>query len=560
MASPRVSGPFLGDPSMMIISRLLAIPSLALAVGRAAPDDYPRNHDIDVINYRFHLQLSDDVDEIVGRTEIEVMFKRAGVTKLAFDLIGKDSADARTGMTVFAVRRGELDLDYSHNEDRVRITLAVPSTAKERRTFAVSYRGVPADGLVIAKNIHGARTFFGDNFSTRFRHWLVGIDHPYDKARCEFLITAPEHYQVIANGLLAEESDLPDGLRRTHWRQSVPISTYLMVAGVARFAVQHVEIYQGIPIQTWVYPEDRQAGFFDFARARRPLAFFMSHVGPYPYEKLANVQSRTRYGGMENASNIFYSERSVSGERRSEGTVTHEIAHQWFGDSVTESDWSQVWLSEGFATYFTQLFNEFTFGRDRMVASMRASRERVTAYWHTERGSDTAVVDLRVPASQALMHSTNVYQKGAWVLHMLRHRVGDETFWAGIAEYYRRFRDATVLTADLRRVFEEVSSQDLELFFDQWIFKPGHPVLVGSWSYDAVAGEVVVDLRQTQDGGAVFTTELELGIETTAGTRLVSVQIDPDQEQFRFAVSEEPFAVTLDPNVWLLMEASFVRR
>lgn len=539
---------------------LLAIPTLLVSVGRVVPDDYPRNHDIDVINYRFHLRLSDDDDVIIGRTEIEVMFKRAGVTSLAFDLIGKARADASTGMTVTAVRRGDLDLVYSHSRDRVEITLASPSVARERRTFSVSYRGVPADGLVIANNIHGDRTFFGDNFSTRFRHWLVGIDHPYDKARCEFLITAGQHYQVIANGLLAEESDLPDGLRRTHWRQSVPIATYLMVVGVARFAVQHVETYQGIPIQTWVYPQDRQAGFFDFARARRPLAFFINHVGPYPYEKLANVQSKTRYGGMENASNIFYGERSVSGERRSEGTITHEIAHQWFGDSVTESDWSEVWLSEGFATYFTQLFNEFTFGRDRMLAGMRASRKRVTAYWHTDEGADAPVVDPRVPASQALMHSTNVYQKGSWVLHMLRHRVGDEVFWAGIREYYRRYRDATVLTTDLRRVFEQISDQDLEQFFEQWIFKPGHPILVGSWHYDAAAGEVLVDLRQTQDSGVVFATELEIGIETTAGVRLVSVQIDQKREQFRFAASELPSAVTLDPNVWLLMEAKFARR
>ena len=536
---------------------LLVFPTLALSLGPAVPDKYPRNYDIDIINYRFHVQLSDDTDVIVGRTEIEVMFKKAGVTSLAVDLIGK-APDAQTGMTVSAVARGDQALQFSHRDDRIQITLASPSQADERRTLSVSYSGIPADGLVIADNKHGERTFFGDNFSTRFRHWLVGIDHPYDKALCEFLITAPNHYQVIANGLLAEESDLPNGQRRTHWRQSVPISTYLMVIGVARFAIQHVETYQGVPIQTWVYAQDRDAGFFDFGRARRPLAFFSSHVGPYPYEKLANVQSKTRYGGMENASNIFYSERSVSGQRRGEGTITHEIVHQWFGDSVTAADWSHVWLSEGFATYFTQLFNEFTVGRDRMVSGMRSSRDRVTGYWHTERGADAPVVDPRVPAAQALTHGTNVYQKGGWVLHMLRHRVGDENFWAGIREYYRRYRDANALTGDLRRVFEEVSGQDLEQFFDQWIFTPGHPIFTGDWSYDTSSKEIVVDLAQTQS--EAFITELELGVEDSSGTRVVTVQVEGGTSQFRISAEEAPIAVSLDPNVWLLMEAEFNRR
>ena len=536
---------------------LLAFPALALSIGPAIPDEYPRNHDIDIINYRFHVRLSDDTNVIVGRTEIEVVFKKAGVTSFAVDLIGT-TTDARTGMTVSAVARGDRALQFVHRDDRIQITLASPSQADERRTISVGYSGIPADGLVIADNKHGERTFFGDNFSTRFRHWLVGIDHPYDKALCEFLVTAPNHYQVIANGLLAEESDLPDGMRRTHWRQSVPISTYLMVIGVARFAMQHVETYEGVPIQTWVYAQDRDAGFFDFGRARRPLAFFSSHVGSYPYEKLANVQSKTRYGGMENASNIFYSERSVSGQRRGEGTITHEIAHQWFGDSVTQADWSHVWLSEGFATYFTQLYNEFTFGRDRMVSGMRSSRDRVTGYWHTESGADAPVVDPRVPAARALTHGANVYQKGGWVLHMLRHRVGDEEYWSGIREYYRRHRDSNALTGDLRRAFEDVSGQDLEQFFAQWIFTPGHPVFAGGWSYDAQANEIIVTLNQTQP--EAFVTELELGIESPRGTRIVTVQIEGATSRFQIPAEEAPVDVTLDPNVWLLMEAEFGKR
>ncbi len=544
----------------IIAATILGSLSGASLVLAQAPDGYPRNPDIDVLNYRFHLQLSDASNEILGRTEVEIRFPRAGVTSIALDLIGKAADGGQTGMQVSSVAADAANLDFLHEGDRLTISMARPSQAQERRSYSIEYRGVPADGLVIGKNKHGERAFFGDNFSTRFRHWLVGVDHPYDKASCEFLVTAPDHYQVIANGILAEESDMGPGMRRTHWRQSVPISTYLMVIGVARFAVQHLETYQGIPIQTWVYPQDREAGFYDFALAKGPLAFYSSHVGPYPYAKLANVQSRTKYGGMENASSIFYSEQAISGERRNANTVTHEIAHQWFGNSVTEADWTQVWLSEGFATYFTQLYNEFTYGRDRMVAGMRSSRDRVTAYWHTDKGMDSPVVDTRVPADQALTHGTNVYQKGSWVLHMLRHRVGDQAFWAGIREYYRRYRDGNALTADLRRVFEEVSGQDLEVFFGQWIFQPGHPIFAGEWSYDEDRREVVIDLQQVQSTGLVFVTELEIGIRDDAGMRVVIAEIDAAEQSLRFPATKEPEEVQIDPRVWLLMESRITRR
>src|SRR5690606_33381103 len=167
-------------------------------------------------------------------------------------------------------------------------------------------------------------------------------------------------------GARVEESDIEGDRRRTHTRSEVPIATKVMVIGVARFAVDHVREVNGIPVTSWVYPQDRDAGFSDYARAAAILDYFDSHIGPYPYLKLANVQSKTRYGGMENAGNIFYSEGSVTGTGRSEGTIAHEIAHQWFGDSVTEADWYHVWLSEGFATYFTLLWYEHAYGRDRM--------------------------------------------------------------------------------------------------------------------------------------------------------------------------------------------------
>ena len=328
-------------PALLTIATLfspVALATHAVPTAHAAltphvggADVYPRNWDVDILHYAFSLTLRDDTDEIVGDAEITIRFAKAGIDEFTLDLIGMDG-NGETGMTVASVSRAGDPVEYTHAADRLTVSMTTSSTAEERRTYRISYRGVPADGLIIDENKYGDRTFFGDNYPERARHWLPTVDHVSDKATVEWLVTAPNHYQVVGTGSLVERSDLPAGTRLTHWRSTVPISPKVMVIGVARFAVQQVAVVDGVPLQTWVYPQNRDEGFYDFALAEKVLRFFDGHIGEFPYAKLANVQSKTRYGGMENASNIFYSEGSVSGMRRGEGLIAHEVAHQWFGE------------------------------------------------------------------------------------------------------------------------------------------------------------------------------------------------------------------------------------
>ena len=331
----------------------------------------------------------------------------------------------------------------------------------ERLRLRIAYAGVPASGLKIGANKHGERTFFSDNWPDKGRHWLPTVDHVYDKATASMVVTAPAHYQVVSNGLLVEETDLPDGRRRTHWRQSVPIAPWLYTLGVARFAVQHVDTFDGKAIQTWVYAKDRDAGFHDFAvPTRDALAFYSERVGPFSYEKLANVQSNSVSGGMEAASAIFYSEGSVTGTRseRWRNVIIHEVAHQWFGNAVTEYDWDDVWLSEGFATYFTLLFIEHAYGRDAFLRGLEDSRQRVIAF--DREHPDYRIVHDNLD-DMSKVTTGQIYQKGAWVLHMLRGLVGDEAFWTGIRSYYRAHKDGHATTADFRAEMERASGRDL---------------------------------------------------------------------------------------------------
>lgn len=531
---------------------------MLMALGApAAADTYTRQPGIDVQQYIFRIELKDGTRAISGQADIDLVFKTDGVAELLLDLIGA-SADGKTGMTVSAVTSGAQTLAFTHEHNRVRIQLGPAAKAGDRRRVTVQYSGVPADGLLIGPNKHGEPVFFGDNFPDRARYWLPTIDHPYDKSACEFVITAPEAYQVVAPGALVETTSLAENRRLTRYREAVPITTYCMVIGVGRFAVETIGYVHGAPIQSWVYPSERDPGFADFRIALKPMELFSWRIGPYAYEKLANVQSKTRYGGMENASTIFYREGVVTGKGTNEGLFAHEIAHQWFGDSVTESDWDHTWLSEGFATYLTHVYNEYTFGRDTMVRGLRRDRESVIRYY--DRNPKSAIV---TPATEKLDNilSTNSYQKGGWFLHMLRRLVGDEVFWKGISTFYMRHRNGNALTEDFQRVMEEVSGKPLRAFFRQWVYTPGQPVIKGSWTY--AAGVLTVELHQAQATDTVYTTALDIGIVTDRGAapKVEVVQLVQRDQTFTISLDKEPLDVVLDPNTWLLMQAGeFARK
>ncbi len=517
-------------------------------------DSYPRNPDIDVRHYTFRLQLFDRSDEIEGEAEVTIQFPKAGVTRFALDLVGKGPEDS-TGMSVTAVRWQEAKLPFQQQHARLQISLPTPSTAGESRVFTISYHGRPADGLIISRNKFGDRTFFGDNWPDRAHYWLPTVDHPSDKATCDFVVTAPAHYQTVANGRLVEERDLPGDRRETHWRESVPIPTKVMVIGVARFAVQYLDVHGKTPLQSWVYPQDREAGFADFAQAGAILDFYTRRIGPFPYEKLANVQSRTRYGGMENASAIFYAENAVRGDSSNRPLLAHEIAHQWFGDSITEADWHHIWLSEGFATYFAWIYTEMTSGPEQMRKQLKRARERIFSAAQQHPGS--AVIDTTITDLNRLLN-VNTYQKGAWVLHMLRKQVGEEHFWQGIRQFYDRYRDRNALTRDFQRVMEEVSKQRLDWFFRQWLYRPGYPVLKAEWTYRPKNRHVSLTIRQIQHGPA-FQLALEVVVQGKDGARRKTVQMHERKAALEIAV-EEPSAVVLDPETWLLMQASVTQR
>jgi aminopeptidase N len=231
--------------------------------------------------------------------------------------------------------------------------------------------------------------------------------------------------------------------------------------------------------------------------------------------------------------------------------VAHETAHQWFGDAVTERDWGHLWLSEGFASYFEGIFTQRFLGDTAFRRELAETRAQIVESPVTR---ERPVLDTAETTYMRLLN-TNSYQKGAWTLHMLRYSIGTDRFWEGIREYYRRYQNRNASTDDLRDVMERVSGANLQWFFSQWLTRSGVPAIAGTWSYDAAAQQIVVELKQTQAGDP-YRLPLEIGVSISAqaAPRIERAELTGRDGRFTFAADAEPAAVTLDPNTWVLME------
>jgi aminopeptidase N len=529
---------------------------------RAHADDYPVNKNIDIKHYAFEINLSDSNDEIRGIATITIDFKEVGVRNFRLDFVNQKADKENKGMAIDAITVGDQSIGYTHQNDEIILNLPSPSAKNQTIIFTIKYHGVPLDGLRIGKTKLGDRSFFNENWPNRARHWLQTLDHPSDKATSEFIVKAPSHYKVISNGLLLEESELGNNMKLTHWKQSVPSSCWLFVIGVAEFAVQYLDPFLGKSIETWVYAKNREAGFYDFQEpTKKVLAFYSQYVGPFAYEKLANVQTPSVSGGMESSSAIFYGEDLVTGKRseRTRNVVIHEIAHQWFGNSITETTWDDAWLSEGFATFFTLLFIEHEYGKEEYTKGIEKAKKTVLDL--LVKMPDFSIVSPRT-AEKELVITGITYQKGAWVLHMLRDLMGEVNFKRGIQSYYAKFYTSSATTNDFRMAMEKASGMDLKIFFQQWLFQPIIPKIHVNWTYDAKTKKLKITLDQVQKGDVIFDMPIEIAYYKKGSNvpTLLKINLDKKQKSQTFKLKEAPEKVEVDPRNMLLCEPTIVSR
>jgi aminopeptidase N len=507
------------------------------------------------IHYDVALTLNDQISEIsAARTEITLEVLAANLTKIDLDF---------GDLPIDAVTVSGSPAKFARQTDLLDIALDYPAKRGDKLSLTITYHGRPKDGLIFARDRDGKPSATGDNWPNRVHQWIPCLDHPSAKATVTFTVAAPPREMVVANGksvMMTRNGNAP-----TLWKfdETKPIPAYCMVIAVSEGAKIDANPPAITPLSFYVPHKDAAYAPKGFAPAAPALAFFSQTVAPYPYEKLALIIGATRFGGMENSSaivfpNTLFEDRGNDNlsqhfgiPRRIEDVVAHEIAHQWFGDSVTESTWADLWLSEGFATYFAGLFIEKHESEEAFREYMRAA---ATRYFNYERQHNAPIHDTETQDLMRLLNPNN-YEKGAWVLQMLRKRIGDEAFFKGLRGYYNAHREANATTEDLRDALEKSSGKNLKEFFARWVYGAGHPRYQLEWgSMERRAGaSLTVDLKQLQDGEA-FLDPVPIEFTVNGQKKLETIYPRGKLTRVSIRLNANPTSVEIDPDGTLLKE------
>src|SRR5687767_3736650 len=505
------------------------------------------------IHYNVSIHLNESLTEITSaKTEVSLVILKDNVTEIDFDF-GRMSITAVT-------LNGEV-VPYERGDGRLNVKPVKALSRNSRVVVAVSYHGKPADGLILAVDKTGRPSAVGDKWPNRVHHWIPSLDHPSPTTTAKLIVTAPARTNVVANGRLDQILTTSSTTKTWSCTQSVPIPPYCMIIAVGEFA-QVVPPQQDItPLAYYVPLTEKDITLSGFAPAYPSLKYFTQTVGAYPYEKLALIVGSTRFGGMENSTAIVFSSTLFDPRANAklsrtfqirEGIVSlvaHEIAHQWFGDSVTQSTWSDLWLSEGFATYFAALFIRHTDGERAFSDYMLKAKQ---TYLGSARSVRTPLHDTETEDLMSLLNA-NSYQKGAWVLHMLRAELGDKNFFDGVKGYYQSHKNETASSEDLRIALEKTSGKNLKPFFASWVYGAGHPKYTFTWTWNRRTKTIRLNLRQRQEQPA-FQNSVPIMITTSRGGQHVILRPTGKQTIRELRLNGAPTLVELDPENQILRE------
>jgi aminopeptidase N len=386
------------------------------------------------------------------------------------------------------------------------------------------------------------------------RYWIPSIDEPDQRQTTEVIVTVPKDFEAVSNGKLLERRENSDNTVTFHWRQDIPHPIYLVTLVVRQFDVVHQE-WDGIPVDFYL-PKGRKADAIPtYGRTREMLAFFSERFGVhYPWVKYAQVSVYGFPGGMENTSatsmteNILLDERSLL-DRTSEWIVSHELAHQWWGDMVTCRDWSHTWLNEGFASYAEVLWDEHRFGADGYARNLFEKADRAIA-----EGKTRPVMDRHYTTPDSMFDGRS-YPKGAWALHMLRRKLGDEAFFLGIKNYATQFKFQSAETMDFRRSLEHTTGRGLERFFYDWLERPGNPDLEVTTEYKPDAKLVQFTVKQAQEGEA-FHIPIKVAVYHSGSSMPIIVEEEMTNKEItlKVPVPGAPTRVDVDPDMAVLTD------
>ncbi len=538
---------------------------------------YIPDHDFDTRHISLDLRFDWDTEQAVA-TETFIF------SPLVKDLrLLQLDAAYMTFSSVKLARGTPLKYEFDDKAEKLRITLDHAYQPDDVVTLLIAYHTNQPTKASRSVNGGGGLTFIKPTADdpkrpkqiwsqgeTEYNHyWFPCFDHPNDFFTSEVYATAPKPLSVISNGKLLETRENPDGTRTFHWKIEAPHASYLSSIIVGEYAPV-AGSYAGIPVVTNVYPNEFEEGKITTARLPDMVKFFSEVTGvKYPYEKYAQTVARDFNGGMENISattqyDVMIHDARTELDSTSDGIESHELAHMWFGDYVTCRNWSDIWLNESFATYFQALWDEHHLGHDDFLYSdVKSNQDQYFNAW--AQGNRHPIVT-RHYANPDAVFDTYAYPRGGAVLHMLRTFLGEDNWWRSINHYLTKHAHQPVETAQFRIAIEETTGQSMDWFFDEWLYKMGHPIFRVTQEYDQSGQVLKLIVRQEQKPDPesrypqveFFRTPVDIEIGTAANTRVERVQVDPKEVQtFTFKVDSQPLLVNFDYQGSLIKELKF---
>ncbi len=502
-------------------------------------------HSFDVLHYNITIDIDFDIEFIYGDTKILSVSETENLSEIDLDF---------TVLTVDAVFLNGTPLTYDYIDPVLTIHLGQTYAVGDSFEVEVVYHGHPGNegpsgfgGFYFAGNPKMAFQMgvgLWVDPPSMGKYWFPCWDWPCDKATAEYHITIPDDRVAVCNGVLVElVSHPPENTVTYVWSETHQIAPHVMSVAAREYTELVDPTYDWI--HYWVYPYQAQSAVVHFQNVHIMMDGFVERYGPYPFSKFGYVAATK--GDMEHQTCVTHLGALIGAHNVYDWLLAHELAHQWWGDCVSVNDWRDIWLSEGFATYSEAIFHEHAYGmgayhnyiQTSIMNPVFASSENFPIY------------------DPEYLWGTTVYEKGATVLHMLRHVVGDEDFFSSLVTYRQAHEYGNAVTPEFKQAVESVSGQDLDWFFEEWIYDVGWPVYEYAWI--GSAGEdrhyVCLMIDQVQTNGPVFTMPVDVEITTVSGDTLVTLWVDEIHELFEIEIGAEPIGIELDSDNWILNAA-----
>ena len=526
------------------------------------PRQYERSRPFTVRHLFLDLELDVRKKSVSGVATLDIERVAEGAREIALDAVGFELGEVELE-SAGTFRRVE------HEYDGDRLVIGGLG-AVDRGRIRIRYSATPKRGLYFlepdAKVKSRPRQVWSQCEDEDARHWFPCLDKPHVKMTTELRVRAPAGWVVLSNGDCIDEPKRGSRARVFHFRLDQPHPAYLVTLVAGEFAIvedRPARTGRGrkIPVSYYVPRSRKGDAKRSFGDTPHMIEHFSKLLGvDFPFGRYSQVVvSDFFFGGMENTTATTLYEHALLDARATidattNDLVAHELAHQWFGDYVTCRDWSHAWLNEGFATYFEHLEREDRLGRDEYDWGIGVDRDTYLEEARDRYVRPIVSRDYREPMD---LFDRHLYEKGGLVLHMLRRQLGDEVFWRGVKLYLERHAHGIAETNDLMRAFESVSGEALERFFDQWVYRPGHPDLKVTIGWDDGLLSVRVKQRQKGNDVATFAFPLEVLVQARSGkSELHRKDVTEATDVLLVRLSERPAFVVFDPELSVIADVS----